>query len=411
MKKIFFVTYGGGHINIVKLIARELIENHNVSIKILALTTAYEAARKEFSEDIVKKISDYKFLFEKDIEIIEKKGLEFLCENYSVGGPVTEEETKNYIGLSFLDLISKYGEEKANKLYKNKKRQAFLPTTIIKEILKSENVDIVVSTTSPRFEQASLIAGKELNIKTLQVLDLFSDVFPLPEADHIVVMNDYVKKGLENKGLKNKTYHVLGQPAIEETVLKVLKTNKKELAKEKKIDLTKKTLLFATQKLSRVDENYKISESIPYEVVYDELFEILNRIHKIFNINVFIRIHPNENYKDYSKYFDKYDFLKYTNPILSLEESIALSDFVLVKTSTVAIESKASGKTVFTYKHDSEKFYSVPVFTKEPFIFSPNLSELEKSIVAYLKNESDNLKDDFLVFNSKKEIANLLMNL
>ena len=94
-----------------------------------------------------------------------------------------------------------------------------------------------------------------------------------------------------------------------------------------------------------------------------------------------------------------------------MEESIALSDFVLVKTSTVAIESKASGKTVFTYKHDSEKFYSVPVFTKEPFIFSPNLSELEKSIVAYLKNESDNLKDDFLVFNSKKEIANLLMNL
>ena len=412
MKNFFFVTYGGGHVNIIKLVAEELIKRHNVSVKILALTTAFDSIEKEFPDGIVKKISDYKFLFKENIETIERKGLQFLSENHSSTSPLSVEDSKDYIGLSFLDLIIKFGEQKADSLYLEKKRQAFLPTTIIKEILKFEKSDVVIATTSPRFEQASLIAAKELNLKNLQILDLFSDVFPLPEAEHIVVMNDFVKKGLVKKGLKNKKYHVLGQPAIEETVNNVLKINKIETAKKINLNLNKRTLLFATQKLTRVDKNLKISEPIPYDLVYSELFKIFERLHNFFDINILIRIHPNENFNDYSKYFDDYDFLYYCNSFLNLEESIAISDYVLVKTSTVAIESLCSGKTVFTYKHDTEKFYSVPFFTNLPFNYSKNLTELESNLIFSIKkNQIDIPCNNFLTFNSKEQIVELLISL
>ncbi len=41
MKKIFFVSYGGGHINIINELVKGMIDNKNIEFKVLALTTAY----------------------------------------------------------------------------------------------------------------------------------------------------------------------------------------------------------------------------------------------------------------------------------------------------------------------------------------------------------------------------------
>ena len=71
-----------------------------------------------------------------------------------------------------------------------------------------------------------------------------------------------------------------------------------------------------------------------------------------------------------------------------MEESIALSDILLTKTSTVAVEAISAKKQVFTYKHKYDDFYSVPTFSKLPFIFSDGFEELENNLCEYLDNPS-----------------------
>ena len=95
----------------------------------------------------------------------------------------------------------------------------------MRKILLHIGPDLVITTSSPRFEFATIKAAKNLGILSLQILDLFGDDFPLPSADHIVVMNNNVKKKLINKGIKNSLIHSFGQPVLEETILKVNNVN------------------------------------------------------------------------------------------------------------------------------------------------------------------------------------------
>ena len=412
MKKVLFVTYGGGHMKIIEPIAKKLLQDKNIDFKILALTSANKYLVNSFNKNIVKKTSDYSFLFDDMVHEVLQYGLEFLEDNYTPNGLVTKKETIYYIGLSFYDLIQRVGKAKAYELYKYKKRQSFLPVSIIKKILEYEEIDIVVSTTSPRFEQASLIAGNQLNIKTLQVLDLFAEVYPLPEANHIVVMNESVKNGLISQNLYDKNYYTLGQPAIENTVKNIEVLNRGTLNQKVNINTKNKILLFATQRLSVVNKEFKIISSLAYNLVYDDMFNLLNNLTIKYNLNIIIRLHPNEYFTSYEKYFIKYPSLLYINDKLSLEESIALSDILLTKTSTVAVEAISAKKQVFTYKHKYDDFYSVPTFSKLPFIFSDGFEELENNLCEYLDNPSsiDGI-ENFMPIHAAKNIAKLIKEL
>ena len=408
-KKVFFVTYGAGHVNIIDLVVEELLKNNNIDVKILALTTAHNDIVSKYSETIVKSVLDYSFLFEDVLDEVKKYGTFLLEENYYKESKISKAEIIIYLGLSFFCLVEDYGYDKAIQLYHKKKRQAFCPTKILEKILKYEKSDVVVATTSPRFEYAAILAGNILNIQTIQILDLFDQLYPLPAAKHIVVMNKSVKNGLINQGLINNNYHILGQPAIENTVNKVIKVDIKKTLDKININNGKKNLLIATQRLIRINESYEVLKFMDYEITYDVLFPILEKLSNIHNLNTIIRLHPNENIKDYEKYFDRFKFLKYTNDILRLEECIAISDIVLVESSTVALEAMACDKKVFTYKQDNEIYYPVPNFKKLPFIYSNNLKELELNLVSFLSgNMSFSNQTKFIPSNSLKNIVKLI---
>ena len=408
-KKIFFVTYGGGHVNIIDLVVEKLLKNNNIEVKILALTTAYNSIIDKYSEAIVKSVLDYSFLFEDIQDEVHKYGTLLLNDNYNEKSKISKEEIIIYLGLSFFYLVDDFGYDKAIKLYNTKKRQAFLPTKVLEKILKHEKSDVVVATTSPRFEYAAILAGNILNIQTIQILDLFDHIYPLPAAKHLVVMNESVKKGLINQGLINNKYHILGQPAIENTVNSVSKINIQKSLKKLNVNNENRFLFLATQRLISVNKENEVLKFMNYELTYDVLFPILEKISDIYNLNTIIRLHPNENIKDYEKYFDRFKFLKYTNDILSLEECLAISDIVLVESSTVALEAIACNKKVFTYKQDNEVYYAVPAFKKLPFIFSNNLKELEGNLFDFLNdNDSYCNSTKFMPSNSVKNIVKLI---
>jgi hypothetical protein len=411
MKKILFVAYGGGHINIIDLIARQLLKEKNIEFKILALTTAYNKVVDKYPQGIVKKISDYENIFQDDIEKIKKYGLELLEENYNTNSGISKDDTIMYLGCSMNDLINKHGQKKANELYVSKKRQSFLPIETMKKILKYENIDIVVSTTSPRFEQASFIAGNELGLETLEILDLFGELYPLPKANHIVCMNKDIKISLIDQGLRDREYHFLGQPAIEKTVDNILNLDSKTIKKQLSLK-NNLTLLYATQIPIICNEDFSFHSYAGYDVINNNIFNIFKKLNSQFSINIILRIHPNEDIKNYRKWLDKYPFVKCINDKLNLEESISVCDVLLNQASTVSIEAIAAKKDVFTFKYYLDKTFPLPAVMKEPFMFSDGFKELEYNLCKYLNNpiKRENI-DDFMPKDATKNIAKLIKEL
>lgn len=412
MKNILFVAYGGGHINIIDLIAKKLIKDQGIQFKILALTTAYNKVIDQYPEGIVKQVSDYKHLFQTDINQIEKYGLELLEENYNPNSGISREDTIMYLGLSMLDLAIQHGEEMAKKLYDQKKRQAFLPVQTMKKILEYENIDIIVSTTSPRFEQASLIAGNELGIETVEILDLFGELYPLPEAKHIICMNKNVESSLKKQGLTDKKYYHLGQPVIEESLKHILQIDKKMIYHKMNIDQNKHTLLYASQIPILHNNDCTYNSRLDYTLINNEIFSLLEKLHDHFEINIVFRLHPNENINDYVAYFQKYNFIRFINHDLNMYESIAIADLIITPYSTLAIEALVANKIVFTYKNDFDSCYPITEMKNKPFIFSDGFSALENNLCTYLNNPKQIEKiKDFFPKNSVENIIELIKEL
>ena len=82
------------------------------------------------------------------------------------------EETIAYLGLSYVDLETRFGCEAAFALYEKKQRQAFLPLTVLERILTEINPDLVVATNSPRAEQAAITVAGRRNIPSICIIDL-----------------------------------------------------------------------------------------------------------------------------------------------------------------------------------------------------------------------------------------------
>ena len=411
MGKVLFVSYGGGHINIINEVIKEIIKYKNIDFKVLALTTAYDKSVSLFSNKYIKKISDYKDLFKKDIEKINYYGSLILEDNYNASSGISKEDTLIYLGLSMFELVQTHGEQKAFDLYNKKKRQAFLPIKTMKKILEYEGISLVVTTTSPRFEEASLIAANELGIETIQILDLFGELYPLPRANHIICMNSYISESLKKQGLIENKYYHFGQPAIEKTVKNILSVDKVIIKNKLELN-SNKTLLYATQKPNIYNEDFSYHNFAGYETINDNIFSIFEFLYEKYDINIIVRLHPNEDFNDYKKWFDKYKFVQYANDKCNLEESLAVCDVLLNQASTVSIEAISSNKDVFTFKYHLDKTFPLPAVMNEPFIFSDGFDTLKEKLCLYFENKLEVKKiESFLPFDSLKNIVKLIGDL
>ena len=77
---------------------------------------------------------------------------------------------------------------------------------LIEKIILEEDFDTIIATTSPRFELASLLAGNKLKKRTIQILDLFGEIHPLPIAKEIITINENVTKSLKQQGVRSVFY-------------------------------------------------------------------------------------------------------------------------------------------------------------------------------------------------------------
>lgn len=214
--RVLFVSYGGGHIEMCLPVMQALRRlDSDCELQLMALTTAFGAASKAGETPL-----GYRDFCDAEAdERIGRYGRQLLkgSERHPV---VSEEESIAYLGINFTELVDKWGEAAAFEQWGGSGRQSFLPVRFFKRVLERIRPDVLVTTNSPRSEQAAVMAAIELGIPSLSMLDLFA----LPRdpflqrtvyADRLTVLSEATQRNLVTAGFDERRIFVTGNPAFD----------------------------------------------------------------------------------------------------------------------------------------------------------------------------------------------------
>lgn len=220
---VLFVTYGGGHVDIVVALLPRL-QALGVPCGVLALTTAairLRAAAQPFATPL-----DYLPLegYEQALDL----GAELSAPLWDPTGPLSWDESCAYLGISMLDLIASHGEAEAWQRYRQQGRKAFCPTRFLGCVLVQEQPRVVVTTCLVRMERAATLAARQRGCRSLLIEDLFGFSLLGPAGlqgdptlaprhewpDAVVVLNEQVRARIVDAGFPKAAVHALGQPVF-----------------------------------------------------------------------------------------------------------------------------------------------------------------------------------------------------
>ena len=210
---VLFVTYGNGHIAKVAPVAKAL-EAQGVRCRILAMTLGYGQAQRLGLEPMGYK--DLLHLVDRDKALA--YGRMLWPENQHPD--VDELESCSYLGINYLEWVEAHGEEGAARLYAKGGRRSFLPVRFLGKVIDHLQPSVVVSTSSPRSEQAAIEAAVQRGVPTLTMLDVFAmphdtylhhDVY----ADRITAPSKLAGQQLINAGVEASRVLVTGCPAYD----------------------------------------------------------------------------------------------------------------------------------------------------------------------------------------------------
>ena len=210
---VLFVTYGNGHVAKVSPVVAALRER-GVVVVVMALTLGLKQAQVMGLQPV----SYRDYLHFVDSERALAFGRELLAGNSHPD--VDESESVAYLGINFLDWVERFGLQEAHRRYAEGGRRAFLPLNFIGKLIDEVRPGLIVSTASPRSEQAAIEAGVARGIPTMTMMDLFA----LPHdnfrrntvfADRITVLSEFARSNLLDEGIDADRVVVTGCPAYD----------------------------------------------------------------------------------------------------------------------------------------------------------------------------------------------------
>jgi hypothetical protein len=211
--RVLFVTYGNGHIAKVEPVVREL-ERQGVECFVLALTLGYKQSLAMGLRPL-----GYKDLLHLvDRERALEYGRQLWPDNRHPD--VDELESCSYLGMNYLEWVETHGEDGAARQYAEKGRRGFLPVRTMGKVIDWLKPGVVVSTSSPRSEQAAIEAAVQRGVPSLTMLDLFAnphdtylhhDVY----ADRITTPSPLAARQLLAAGIDEHRIRVTGCPAYD----------------------------------------------------------------------------------------------------------------------------------------------------------------------------------------------------
>ena len=210
---VLFVTYGNGHVAKVAPVVAALRERGLVVV-VMALTLGLKQAQAMGLNPV--SYRDYLHLV--DTERALAFGRELLVGNNHPD--VDASESVAYLGINFLDWVERFGLQQAQQLYAAGGRRTFLPLNFIGKVIDELRPNLIISTASPRSEQAAIEAGAARGIATMTMMDLFA----LPHdnfrrntvfADRITVLSEFARSNLVDAGVDADRIAVTGCPAYD----------------------------------------------------------------------------------------------------------------------------------------------------------------------------------------------------
>lgn len=290
MKKVFCVSYAGGHINIIKRVYKELKLHKDVDVTILALTLADAILKNEGIPH--KTIKDYLSIMP-DCDAIIRYG-KYCTQGQKPAEGIDEQDSIVYHGIGFYDLVQTKGLKEAESEFEQKGRKAFLPVDAMKKILEEEKPSVLVITNSPRMETAAGMVATSLNIPVVRINDLPLMSEKSPYKAKICVMNEWAKEDIIKRQLADESDIVVtGQPVFEED-LNIDSEKAERYKKTVRADF-EKVALFLGQGQGSLKMKRENKE------VIDALYEFAKQNKEYLIIN---RPHPNDFYDyegDYSR--------------------------------------------------------------------------------------------------------------
>lgn len=406
MKKVLFVTYGGGHVNVVVPIAKEIDEN-DINYSILALTTAIPYLKNTNLK--YKTLSNYLPMLNNSQKIL-NIGNKLAEEYHNPEAGFSIEETSAYLGCSMYDLIQKVGEKDALTKFYAEGRKAFCPTVIMQQILKIEQPDVLVTTVPYRMEKAAVIEAKKLGIKTVFIHDLHfvkqNNLYDI--IDIHCVMNKFVKEQLISYGIDENKIFITGQPAFD-YLLKPMNKSRNGIYKEFGLLPQKKTIVW-------IADNSKVLTKTYFN-------EIAKVIKKFKEYQFILKMHPGE---ENINIFENLCKENKENTILlhrcNNKEMIYIGDLFLVGLSTMGLEIAYLNKKLIVLDYDNlwEKrdglLYKKSRYDYLGFgVLVNKIDELDKMILdildKYLENDkiiNKTEKTYQITRNASQNIINLL---
>jgi hypothetical protein len=325
-KKVFIVTYGGGHVSIMIPIIRELKKNDNISLSVLGLSIAAEALRQAGIERHT--ILNYKeLIMDKNAWMLGKK---LAREMHVEGKGISLEETIIYFGSSMRDLVQDNGEETAFEIFKKEGKACFVPMHTMELILSFEKPDLLITGNSPRMERAAMTVAHNKGIKVLSLNDLlgFDKKYIFP-ADKIAVISEITRENLIKQGNPSDKIVVTGSPLFDLIIDEMRTFDREAILKDLALPSGARVFLLATQ-----------PQKESTWAMIDTMTDLLDIYPEHYLV---IKPHPGDDNRIYVEYLSKKTHPRVILSNKPVREIIFVADLTVTIFSTVGLESILMG--------------------------------------------------------------------
>tara|TARA_Y100001970_G_C14195421_1_gene837797 strand:+ start:858 stop:2051 length:1194 start_codon:yes stop_codon:yes gene_type:complete len=388
-KKIFFVAYGGGHMNIILNIYKFLKKNYPYyKLYIFPCTSAIP----QCMDENINFLTYSNFISKKIINDYSKKYEKISKQNHNVNLGLDFKETLAYVGVNIDELTNLYGTEYTNRQLKIYERHAFLPFNFMKKVLNKIKPDLVVTTNSPKTEYASIIAAKSLKIKTLTIDDLFGHSFLPLNSDIVCANSPNSIPNLIRSGSLPENIVVTGNPVFD---------NLFKLRKKFIISNTQKRLVFLSQTAIK---NLSTGKFLFFNNTFIE--NVILSIKKYCddnNFDFYIRTHPNQSKTIFNKILDKNPNLFKFDDANVLIKSFSKNTHYISFNSTSLYEAYLANKYV-SELNISDIYETLGIFlsNKKKYVKVKESGVIKN--IKFLKNNNDLLDGK----NTKRVVENII---
>lgn len=167
-KTILFVCYGGGHAQTLIPVIREMNKIHpNTRCVVFGATNG----TVDLQRADIDHLTYHDLIEDQDAKAVQQYGTELLAGNHNPASGVSEAQSIAYLGMNYLDLVKQHGPEGAKAQYACQARAAFLPIHSMERLFAQVQPDAVVTTSSPRTEQAARQVATQHGIPVVVVAD------------------------------------------------------------------------------------------------------------------------------------------------------------------------------------------------------------------------------------------------